>query len=95
MNKFFIAFWPAVFFSASPAWALQYQFHSPSITCGGCAKTIEKTLTQDGRVSSVKVNVKEKLVTVETQGDATLTGDEVTALLQKKHYDVKDFKQLN
>lgn len=72
--------------------ALQFEFDAPKIHCTGCAKSIEKALKKDSRVSSVQVDVETKKVRFETQGDAAVTQAEVSALL-KSQYSVENFKQ--
>lgn len=76
------------------AHAESFQFSSPTIHCGGCAKSIEKALKADQRIQNVDVDVEKKLVRFETQNQWAPTQADILGLMKKSKYKVEDLKPI-
>ena len=48
---------------------MQLQLQVENVKCGGCARSIEKALTADSRISRVSVDAGQGLVVIEAEGD--------------------------
>jgi len=58
------------------------------MVCGFCATAIEKTFKKQPEVSTVNVDLKDKLVTVTTKSGQTLDDSKVKKLLTNSGYSV-------
>ena len=59
---------------------MKLRFEVVNIKCGGCARSIERALQADPRISSVEVDVPAGVVQIEASGD--VSGDARAALLR-------------
>jgi len=58
------------------------------MVCGFCATAIEKTFKKQPEVSTVNVDLKDRLVTVTTKRGQTLDDRKITQLLKNSGYSV-------
>lgn len=65
---------------------MQLQLQVENIKCGGCARSIEKALLADGRVSRVSVDPAQGLVVIDADADVRT---EALAALAKLGYPEK------
>lgn len=52
-------------------------YHVPGMTCGGCARSVTNAVKSVDADATVNVDLKTKLVTVDTQAAATLIADAI------------------
>lgn len=61
------------------------KYTAPNIKCEGCAETITEALSRIPGVSDVKVDIPEKVVTVEYDGD-TVSGTTLKSALAESGF---------
>ena len=65
---------------------MQLQLQVENVKCGGCARSIEKALLADGRISRVSVDPAQGLVVIDAEADVRA---EALAALAKLGYPEK------
>jgi len=60
---------------------MQLQLQVENVKCGGCARSIEKALTADSRISRVSVDPAQGPVVIEAEGDVRAHAAAVLAKL--------------
>lgn len=73
---------------AAPAWAETIHVGVDGLVCAFCVKGIEKGFSKQDAVSAVTVNLDEKLVTLTTKPEQTLTDDAITDVITSAGYTV-------
>ena len=65
----------------------------PEIDCQGCVTSIKDRLKQEKEISSINVDLKTKVVTIVTAEGATLSDEQVRALVKDAGYDVSTLER--
>ncbi len=65
---------------------MKFEFEVENVRCGGCARTIEKGLRADPRISQVEIDLEAKRVLVEASGDVR---EAASATLARLGYPLK------
>jgi copper chaperone CopZ len=60
------------------------------MVCAFCAAGIEKTFKSQPEVGSVKVDLDQKLVTINTKNDQTISDEKITKVINDAGYTVAD-----
>jgi copper chaperone CopZ len=63
------------------------------LVCAFCATGIEKTFTKQPAVQKIKVDLQNKLVTIDTKPAQTLDDNTITKLINDAGYSVTDIKR--
>ena len=75
------------------AWAETITATVNGMVCAFCATGIEKSFRAQPEVNDVKVDLDQKLVTIETKPDQTLDDAKVTKIIKDAGYAVENIKR--
>jgi copper chaperone CopZ len=75
------------------AWAEEVQVKVSGMVCSMCAQGIQKKFSSEPAVKTLKVNMDEKLVVIETHENKELTDQTITKLITEAGYNVAEISR--
>ena len=95
MNKFILgtAFTLSLM-TATPALASTIHIGVNGLVCDFCARAIEKVFMEEAGVTAIKVDLTEKLITLDLADDADFSDEKIRELVTDSGYDVKNIHRM-
>lgn len=76
-----------------PLFAESILIHVNGMVCGFCAQGIDKKLRQESSVQDVKVDLGQKIVSVQTKSGQTLSDEKVTDIIKNAGFEVRSIER--
>jgi periplasmic mercuric ion binding protein len=80
-------------FSSTAFAASEIKVGVNGMVCGFCAQGITKKFTNEAAVSSIKVNLENKIVTLRLKDEKDLSDEKITTLLKESGYSVSNIER--